>query len=143
MMGYGRDESLRKDFLGPAVEANRDRKGFRRGYMVLGNVSMLPLDIDEKASPSAQAADLTREPGLGKGGQQLDHAVPPPVVGQTKTRLKEHLCDAGSAAKIPVDLEGRTGIKKIGECPSTPSVIIHFAIGAFSLLDPGRGEQAS
>jgi hypothetical protein len=83
----------------------------REGVVGLaGSARMLNLrHVDVEAAAGAEAGDVAVGPGGGEGGEEVD---------LSGVALEEHLGDAGGAAEVAVDLEGRVGVEEVGRACS-------------------------
>ena len=74
------------DCFGFAVDADFDFVRLWGRDAVIGDLPVLPFDIDRAVATGAQAFDVPARPGFRQRGQQVDHAG---------VRLQQHLGDAG------------------------------------------------
>lgn len=96
----GVGQNFRGDRLGLAVDANRGLARFGGGEAEVGDLSGLPLDIDDESPPCPQSPYRALGPRGGQGGQEMDFA------GVT---LEQHFADAGGVTKASIDLKGGVG----------------------------------
>ncbi len=98
-----------------------------RAHFRAGDAVRRPLQVDLEAAACPQSPEGTGGPGVGQGGQQLD---------LVRVTLHQHLGDAGDAAEVAVDLEGRVQVEEVGRGARRGEQVRQVLVGAGRLQQP-------
>jgi len=94
---------------GFASPADEKLAGLGGRHLGLGQLSILPYDIDNKAAARTETLYRSGGPCTGQGGKQDDFAAVGMVVA-----LQQHFGHPRASAKVSINLEGRMHIEEVG-----------------------------